>query len=104
MKQAYTGGKRRRALKEPYWIIEHETRGGFMEWVESEKHWPELRPRFQYSGSRSESKIYYSVEAARAELAKIHQARSPGVRKAYILEMGRGPNGFYARVWQGARV
>ena len=74
-----------------YWVIEHATRGVLQSCDHDGK---KRRAKFSYTKDRSEGMIFYFLSNARKQLRIVHEA---GVKKAYILELGKENGHFYAR-------
>lgn len=66
-----------------YYIIEHATRGIYLEHVSS---YPGTRPKFSHTKGRSEGRRFHTAEAARETLAKL-----PGwPHGCYVMELPTG--------------
>jgi hypothetical protein len=74
-------------ITRPIWVVENAARGVLMEWVPSDKNWPELRPRFSYNAQRTEGIVFLKLEEATAMLNRVLKTGT----KAYIVELGKNP-------------
>jgi len=77
-------------LKEEFWIIEHASYGSLVEW---DRTYLKPRPKFRWSGYRSESIRYQTLQHAEKQLYLARASGKRGMHSAYILH--------YCQDWRG---